>query len=189
MKALIIIFIFCLSFIGCNKNESPTVSNYEGANHITASFRNSEIEAYAKSEDAVLRLKYINSNNVNYDGYSNSWSYKYSKHLDSAFVSRHYYISSFYDSIQCDSIVIRESTVGDAFISQGWLNSDKALEISENNGGKEFRNNNSDYNISASLGEAVVPNSKPIWTIRYTSKTNKSISLYIRINAVTGAIE
>jgi hypothetical protein len=190
MKTIIIIFIFGFSFISCNKNESPTDNNYEGVNHITAIFKFNEIKSYAQSEDSVLRLKNIVSDDVNYDGYSNSWSYKYSKHIDSNFVtSKHYYLSSFYDSIHCDSIVVRESTVGDAFISQSWLNSDIALEIAESNGGREFRKNNSSYNISASLSEAVVPNAKPIWNIRYTSKINESISLYIRINAVSGTIE
>ena len=190
MKGIIIIFIFCFSFISCNKNESPTENNYEGVNHITAIFKFNEIEAYAKAEDNALRLKNIVSNDVSYNGYSNSWSYKYSKHIDSIVVtSKHYYLSSFYDSIHCDSIVFRESTVGDAYISQSWMNSDKAFVIAENNGGKDFRKNNSSYNISASLSEAVVPNSKPIWNIRYTSKINGSISFSIRVNAISGAVE
>ncbi|HSH64513.1 MAG TPA: hypothetical protein VLB84_01635, partial [Bacteroidia bacterium] len=107
MKAIIVIFVFCLSFIGCNKNEFSTENNYEGENHITANFKSGAIEAYAKSEDDGLRLKYISSNNVDYHGYSNSWTYNYTKHLDSSLESKHYFISSFYDSIHCDSIVIR----------------------------------------------------------------------------------
>ena len=139
MKAIIIIIIFCFSFISCNKNDSPTENNDEELNHITANFKSNEIESYAKAEDNVLRLKNIVSNNVSYDGYSQSWTYKYTKHLDSAFTSKHYYLSSFYDSIHCDSIVITESTVGDAFISQSWLNSDEVMEIAENNGGKDYQ--------------------------------------------------
>ena len=60
------------------------------------------------------------------------------------------------------------------------------MEIAENNGGVEFRENNKGYNISATLGEAVVPNAQPIWNIRYSSGSNY---FTIRINAISGLVE
>ena len=190
MKALLITFILCLSFAACNQNDSSTNTAIEGDNHITSNFKFKQIDAYAKNEDNTLRLKFISSDNVSYDGCSNSWSYKYSKVLDSpAYYSKSYYLSSFYDSICCDSIVTEKSTVGDAYISKSWINSDIALKIAESKGGREFREKNPAYNIDASLGEAVVPNSYPVWNIRYTSSASSSINLVVRINAVTGSAE
>jgi len=189
MKKVIFLSIITLFCIACNESESPTENIIEQENHITANYKFGAVEAYIKSEDKDLDLKNIMSNSIDNNGFSKSWCYRYSKILDSAFTSKYYYISSFYDSICCDSITIGATTVGDAFISQNWLNSDKIMGIAENNGGKEFRINNSSYNIYASLSEAVVPNSKPIWDIKYTSKINESISLNLRIDAVSGTIE
>lgn len=189
MKKVIFLFLFGLSFISCSESEFPTESDIEGENHITANYKYNKVEAYIKSEDEDLRLKNITSNSIDYNGFSKSWSYRYSKILDSAFTSKYYYVRSLYDSICCDSIIIGKTTVGDAFISQSWLNSNKIMEIAERNGGKEFRENIKEYNISATLSEAVVPNSQPIWNIKYSSKTNEANYLILRINAVTGLLE
>lgn len=185
MKMQNLFIVFCLFLISC---ESLTENTYEGKNHITASYRYNEIEKYAKSLDGSLKLKSISSSNVNYDGASGSWLHMYSKILDSAFTSQHYYFSSCYESIACDSIVKRKTTVGDAFISQSWFNSDAALKIAEENGGKQFRTNTAGCNIAASLGEAVVPNSNPIWCIRYSVDNNENNYVVFNINAVTGSV-
>jgi hypothetical protein len=185
MKPQNMVIVFCLFLISC---ESSTENIYEGKNHITASYRYNEIEKYAKSLDSGLKLKSVSSSNVNYDGTSSSWSYKYSKILDSAFTSKHYYFSSFYELINKDSIVTRKTTVGDAFISQSWFNSNEALKVAEESGGKQFRTNNSNFHITASLGEAVVPNSSPFWYIKYSTDSDKNNYVVFNINAVTGAV-
>lgn len=185
MKLQNLFIVFCLFLVSC---ESLTENTYEGKNHITASYRYNEIEKYAKSLDGSLKLKSISSSNVNYDGASGSWLYMYSKILDSAFTSQHYYFSSCYESIACDSIVKRKTTVGDAFISQSWFNSDAALKIAEENGGKQFRTNTAGCNIAASLGEAVVPNSNPFWYIIYSLDNNENNYVVFNINAVTGSV-
>jgi hypothetical protein len=185
MKMYNIVVVFFLFLISC---ESTTENIIESENHITASYRYDEIEKYAKSLDSSLRLKSVSSNNLNYDGTSSSWSYKYSKVLDSAFTSQYYYFSSFYGSIALDSVVNRETTIGDAFISKSWLNSNDAMRIAEKNGGKQFRTSNSNYYITASLGEAVVPNSNPFWYIKYTLYGDKNNYVVFNINAVTGSV-
>ena len=185
MKPQNLVIVFCLFLISC---ESLTENIFESKNHITANYRYNEIEKYAKSLDSGLKLKSVSSSNVNYDGTASSWSFKYSKNLDSAFTLKHYYFSSFYESINKDSIVIRKITVGDAFISQRWFNSNEALKIAEENGGKQFRTNNSSYYITASLGEAVVPNSNPFWYIKYSTASDKNNYIVFNINAVTGSV-
>jgi len=186
VKLKYLVIAFYLFLISC---KSPTENTFEGKNHITASYRYNEIEKYAKSLDGSLKLKSISSSNINYDGTSSSWSYKYSKISDSAFISEYYYFSSFYESIKEDSIITRNTTVGDAFISQSWFDSNDALKIAEENGGKLFRTSNSNCYISASLGEAVVPNSYPFWEIRYSIDTNKNNYVVFNVNAVTGSVK
>jgi hypothetical protein len=185
MKLQNLVIVFCLFLISC---DSSTENTYESKDHITASYRYNEIEKYAKSLDGSLNLKSVSSSNVNYDGTSSSWSYKYSKILDSAFTSKHYYFCSFYESINLDSIVTRKTTVGDAFISQSWFNSNEALKVAEESGGKQFRKNNSNCRITASLGEAVVPNSNPFWYIKYSIDGDKNNYVVFDINAVTGSV-
>ena len=52
-------------------------------------------------------------------------------------------------------------------------------------GGDDFRNEKADYIISATLSEAVVPNSFPIWRIQYYTPEKR---LTFRINANNGNI-
>ena len=188
MKKVIFLFLVSLSFMVCKENKSPTETIFEAEDHITANYKYNEVETYIKSVDEDLKLKNVTCDSIDYKGFSKSWSFRYSKLLDSTFTIKNYYISSHYESICCDSIIISIPTEGDAFISKSWLNSDKIMEIAERNGGTEFRKNNKDHIISANLGEAVVPNSQPFWTIRYLSKTNESNKFIISINAVSGLI-
>jgi hypothetical protein len=193
MKTKYIIFVLCLFIVSCESStESNLQSDFESClesnNHISANYNYDKIVKYADSLDSDLALKCIFSNDLNYDGSSKSWSYKYSKPIDSTYLCKDYYINSSYNSVSCDSVIVRGMTVGDGYISKNWIDSDIATKIAETNGGKEFRNNNSDYNISASLGEAVVSNANPTWYITYISKSNKDKCFTASINAVTKSV-
>jgi hypothetical protein len=185
MKKVIFLFLISLSYMVCSQNKSPTETIFEAEDHITAKYKYKEVETYIKSVDQDLKLNNVTSDSIDYKGFSKSWSYR----LDSTFMIKNYYISTHYKSICCDSIILSMPTIGDAFISKSWLNSDKIMEIAERNGGKEFRESNKVHIISANLGEAVVPNSQPFWSIRYLSRTNESNKFIITINAVSGLIE
>ncbi len=188
MKTTTILFTFLIVLISCSENDSPVQSSFDSENHITSNFKLNDIEIKAKSEDSTLRLKQIQSNDISYDGYAESWQFKFSAPQDSAIYSKYYLVSSYYDKIQSDSTFIDETTDGDAYISENWLNSDKIMAIAENNGGKEFRTANTSIQISAYLSEAVIPSSVPIWTIRYIAIDMRDKYFLIRINGVTGGI-
>lgn len=192
MKNIIIGLFFCVSFISCNNNNLvnniPSDPAVERINRITAAFRAAGVEAEADNLDLSLKLKSITSNNVNVDGTSGSWTFKYTKNYANTFTVKNVYLRSSYNSIQCDSIVEREATAGDANISQKWFNSDKAMVIADKNGGNGFRTKYPDYIISASLLEAVVPNSTPYWYIRYSSKSDNGKYLVLNIDAVSGNV-
>jgi len=185
MKGKYFFVVVSLFLISC---ESSTENTFEGKNHITARYKYNAIEKYAKSLDGSLKLKSVSSSNVNYDGTSSSWTYKYSKISDSAYISDYYYFSSIYESIREDSIITTNTTVGDAFISQSWFDSNYALKIAEENGGKQFRTSYNNCYITASLGEAVVPNSNPFWEIKYSINGDKNNYIIYNINAVTGSV-
>ncbi|MFZ1290666.1 MAG: hypothetical protein WAR79_11290, partial [Melioribacteraceae bacterium] len=73
---------------------------------------------------------------------------------------------------------------GENLIVDQYFDSDEAMKIAENNGGKEFRENNIDYTIEITLLEPMVPNSDAMWFVKYKSIKNNNI-LHIGINNST----
>lgn len=84
--------------------------------------------------------------------------------------------------------VVNSILDGNAIITHDWFDSDKAVEIAEENGGKTFRNENPEYIIEASLSEPLVPNTSTIWYIEYRSIVNASNNLLLGIDANTGEV-
>jgi hypothetical protein len=71
------------------------------------------------------------------------------------------------------------------------MNSDIALAIAEKNGGKQFREKNPYYTISAGVSAGMLPDSvvHTDWIVTYTSTVDKNVRFFIRLNAVTGSVE
>jgi len=92
-----------------------------------------------------------------------------------------YYFSLKVNKIKLDSTSAVK--VGDSVISDTWVSSETAINAAEKNGGSAFRKEYRGCHISATLSEAVVPNSYPSWYITYNSPVE---NLYIIINALTG---
>jgi hypothetical protein len=75
-----------------------------------------------------------------------------------------------------------------AVITRRWVDSDSALVIAELNGGLMFRRQNPQCTISASLGEAVVPDPIMKWWIVYRSRANNSTALFVTVDAAGGEV-
>ncbi len=184
MKPFLLFISLAVLLISCdNKTESINdpilIGSQDG---VLASFGLSDIEDFINGIDSAKQLLSIHSSDVGSNGISKNWIYKFR----SSNISKLYSISY---ELQGDCISIGIDTsennqVGGSIITKSWIDSDLALEIAEKNGGGQFRNENSDYKISVSLSEAVVPNSFPVWYIYYISNEN----LVFWINATNGEI-
>ena len=172
MKAIACIIITLSIFLISCKSESESIvepifyPEESGANReVSASFGFDSINDYINEIDSASKLLSIYCVDINYQGNGSFWTYNYlSNNYDS--------IYSFIFEMGSDYIYVGVDTtendqVGGSIITTSWIDSDKALEIAEKNGGSQFRNENVDCKISASISEAVVPNSFPIWSIKY----------------------
>ena len=184
MKYVTFVFLVCLLIINCNQKEKE--ANIVSAvlidgELITAAFNLQGVESFAHSFSSELKLRSIRSDDVNFNGFSKKWCFEYTS------VEIDYYFHTTHISVGLDSnSTIKE--VGSAIISHEWMNSNEVLPIAEKNGGKEFRTTNKEYQIIASLGEPLVPNSKTCWYIRYLSLLDNSKKLDISIDATTGEL-
>lgn len=182
MKAVKLIFIFLTFNLACQKNTNPLSPPLNDGDRITAAYNFSAVESLISTYYDGLLLLSIKSDNVDYDGYAKKWCFVYS----SGGIAVDYIFHSTYYDVGFDSTTVE--IIGIGYISRTWFNSDKALGIAEENGGKDFRMKNPDYSIKASLSEPVIPNSTTYWYVTYRSKSDKTKSLMLGINANTGEV-
>jgi len=154
------------------------ISNYQTSNaqSIVASHKIKEIDSLVYIIDSEVKLINVMSDSVFIDGTSLSWNYCY-RNYDVHYYFHSTFNSAIYDS--SDTLII----YGPSNISKHWIDSDSALFLAEEQGGREFRNTNIHYKITASLGEPIVPDSKPFWYINYISLDNASNQLNLIIEA------
>jgi hypothetical protein len=181
MKTAWMFLIACILCQGCN-NDSIDQAVVEGEGRITAAYRFTAVQSLALSYDGGCRLFGIESNEVNYDGTAAKWSYDY---LAGGTPTIHCFHGT-YDGVAFDSNAALG--VGSKVITHNWVNSDMALLIAEQNGGREFRNGTPNSTISASLGEPLVPDPKTCWWILYRSREDRSRYLSLTIDASDGTV-
>lgn len=126
------------------------------------------------------KLLSIKSDSVLIDGTSFSWKYHYSSF--SGIDDTNYYFHTTKDSVVYDSLNQLILT-GATYIKKSWIDSDSALILAEIQGGFEFRNNNPNYKITATLGEPLIPDSSPRWYINYISLDTPSNNFFINLDA------
>jgi hypothetical protein len=180
----IILFISLLS-LGCNTDSFIQMPG-EADGRITAAYKAAAINLLASSYGKGLQLTGISSEEVNPDGSSPSWCYRYVPPPPLTISPVEYCFHATYYLVAFDSI--SPARVGAAIISHSWFDSDSALAIAERSGGTQFRSENLNCRIRASLGEPVVPNSPTYWWITYRANEDQSRALTLTIDANTGAI-
>ncbi len=152
---------------------SPVLEN------IKASYYKNKIDSLVKIIDNNTKLLFVKSDSVDVDGTSNCWIYCYTS-IDSP---KYYYCHADLDSASFDSISYNILT-GIGWISKSWIDSDSAMFLAELQGGSEFREQNPNYRIKASLGQSLVPPpSPPEWSITYISNENPNNKKLIIIDA------
>jgi hypothetical protein len=145
------------------------------------------VDSLMRTIDSTTRLHSISSDSVLIDGTSTSWNFMYKGYPPQQVYTINYFLHTTFSSAIYDS---SSSTIlfGGESISKPWFNSDSALVLAEEQGGKVFRINNPHYKITAKLAEPLVPNATPWWYINYKSIDNPSIMLGINLNATDSIV-
>jgi hypothetical protein len=186
VKRLVSIILFiCLVSVGCNTDSFLQIPN-ETDQRITAAYKAATVDLLASSYGKGLRLIGISSEEVDSTGSSLSWSYRYAALPPLTMSPVEYCFHATYYLVAFDSIT--PARVGVGVITHSWFDSDVALAVAEQSGGAQFRRENPNCRIGASLGEPVVPYSTTYWWITYRANEDQSRGLALTIDANTGAI-
>ncbi len=143
---------------------------YDPTKKLTAKQRLTTVDSLAAISATDARLVKIVSPAVDPTGHSYYWSYVYTSALN----------NSFYEFILFGSQLLLKNNQFEATdpllysdipaLPRAWIDSDSALTVAEQNGGKEFRNQNSNNHIDVLLItiEQELPIERPTWFIFYT---------------------
>ncbi len=145
-----------------------------------ASHNKAVVDSVMTTIDSRGRLVQIRSDSCLSDGSSRSWTYKY-RFADSDTLTNYFFHTTLSDAVFDSSNALR--TLGDAFVTLPWIDSDSALTLAEERGGAAFQAANRNCTISASLGQAVVPDGHPLWYILYDPHDSTVSKLEIGIDA------
>ncbi|MDE3058196.1 MAG: hypothetical protein KGJ59_09605, partial [Bacteroidota bacterium] len=148
----------------------------------TAQYWRSEADSVAQSVCEDAKLLDVASKNVLPDGKSSQWKYRFSRYnlLDNRPEYLYFHNDDngiIFDSISAFTVCCIKN------ISKEWLDSDSAIAYAESQGGEAFRKNNPSYLVSASLYEALVPDSYPCWEIIYCSPNDSTNKFSISFDA------
>ncbi len=178
MKNIIIILIFSLFLYACKDNSTKSSPSSQV---ITANQRNSAVTAYANSYNAGLSLLNISTKSIGTDGKASQWSYCY---VDTSLGGHPiYYFHATANEVGFDSTA--QLLDGRSVITLRWFDSDSALIFAELNSGSQYRTENPNTTIAASLGQSLSPNPVASWWIIYQGGP---IVLGLRIDANTGTL-
>lgn len=187
MKSKIFIFTILIlsTFIGCEKDTSVMQSMTE--DKITAVYKYEEVNSFANPENKNngLVLESIKSNNVDKNGASEKWSYGYS----SAGIAVTYYYQATKNKVKLDSVSTVTKIPPIQLISNNWLDSKELIEITETNGGSDFRTKNKKYKIKIRLEEPLGYNAPTYWYVEYYSIIDSTVKLQFIVDASTGELK
>jgi hypothetical protein len=149
----------------------------------TAQYWYNEANATCQAIRNGAKLRMVYSEDVSYDGKAARWDYKFSWFDMLNDRPEFLYFHSEQSQVLLDSVSL-EWDLGVQNITEEWFDSDSALAFAELSGGKTFREENPNYIISASISQALVPYSYPVWYINYSSLTDLGKRYLIYFDAI-----
>ena len=132
-----VLFYFILFFSVCYHNDLYSQS-------ITAKYNKLIVDSLMQIINPNAKLLMIKSDSVLINGTSLSWKYQYS--IFSGGSDTNYFFHTIKDSVFYDSLN-NLIIVGPTYIRKQWIDSDSAIVITNNMGGREFRNEFDSFNI------------------------------------------
>jgi hypothetical protein len=178
MKNAMIILILSLLLSACKDNPTNLSPTYES---FTANQRNVAINSYVNSYHSGLRLLSISTDTVGFDGKAAKWFYRFIDTLAGEHLTYYFHVTI--DEIRFDSTT--PLLVGPSVITVRWFDSDSAMVFAESYGGAQYRTQNPNATVSASLGQVLSPNAIASWRIMYQGGLTP---LGLIIDADTGAL-
>ena len=176
MRNVVIILALSQLLSACKDNTTISSSPDES---FTANQRMIALNSYVNSYHPGLRLLSLSADTVGVDGKATKWSYQYAD--TSAGEHLTYYFHATIDEIRFDSST--PFPVGPSVITLSWFDSDSAMILAESHGGLQYRTQNTNVTMSASLGQSLSPNPIASWRIVYQGGL---IPLGLIIDAETG---
>jgi len=172
--------ILSLPFLLLSCKSSSTGPLTEGQS-ITAKERNAALTSYVDSYHAGLRLLSLSADSVDMHGKAPKWECCF---VDTSNVAhRLYYFHVTSIDISFDSTT--PPLIGPSVITGAWFDSDSAMTFAQSYGGSAYITKYPGTKISASLGQAIVPNASVTWGIYYLGTGGL---LGFTIDAKTGAL-
>ncbi len=150
-----------------------------------ASHNKAFVDSVMTTIDSNARLVQIRTDSCLGNGSSRSWTYKY-RFADTDTLTNYLFHTTLSGAVFDSSNSFR--TTGDAFVTLPWIDSDSALTLAEERGGATFRTVHPNSSISASLGQAVVPNGHPLWYVLYDPHDTMVNKLAIQVDATDTAL-
>jgi len=126
---------------------------------ITAGFNKSKADSLANIYASEASLFLVQSTNVDSNGLSENWNYAYLSESDLL----EYHFTVYADSVRFEKT--EPLRVGIGVINIEWIDSDSALTVIKNNGGRTFIQDYPNCTVSASLVRYVAPPFDTYWEV------------------------
>ena len=181
MKKSIIIILSILC-IGCE--DSIIQAPVQAEVGITAAYRMATVDSLAKRCGRGMLLYEISSAELNTVGTSPVWYFDYEDTKAPAGTAYR-----FYATFDCVALMGKEGMrVGPNIVQHSWFDSDLAIEIAENNGGREFRNKHPGCTMSSLLTGSDEYPSRTYWYVDYNPNNSQTKFLDFILDANTGSL-
>jgi hypothetical protein len=184
MKAAVTSLVLCVLCLACNDAITQAPIQMEGS--ITAGLRMASIDSLAKLHGRKLVLMGVKSGEMSPAGTSAIWYYWY---VEFGPPLTGYLFHATFNSVAFEGTIPDGTGMDITNIYHAWLDSDQALALAENNGGREFRSHDPGCTIDAYLYEyALTTNPQPYWAVSYHPGKPNASGFGVRVNALTGVV-
>ena len=183
MRNVCVLLILLLISLNAYSKEDSLFIKIVDDTTFTAQYWYDEAIAACQAIRDGAKLRMVFSNDVSSDGKAARWNYKFSWYDQLNDRPEYLYFHNEQDQILLDSISLEMDCCVQG-ITEEWFDSDSALAFAEASGGQTFREENPDYIIRASISEALVPYSYPVWYVTYSSLTDFSKRLSVYFDAI-----
>jgi hypothetical protein len=184
MKVAVTSLVLCVLCLACNDTITEAPIQTEG--RITAGLRMASIDSLARLHGRKLVLMGVRSPEISPVGTSAIWYYWY---VEFGPPNRGYLFHATFNSVAFEGIIPDGSGMDIQNIFHAWFDSDQALALAENNGGREFRSHDPGCTIDAYLYESLMTtNPQPYWFVSYNPSNPNTSGLGVNINALTGVV-
>jgi hypothetical protein len=179
LTSILFLSVFCFA---CEDSVTPAPIQSEKG--ITAAYKMAAIDSLVKLCGSGLMLYAVSSLEVTPAGTSSVWYYDYLQTRMPRYPAYRFHAT--YNAV--GFLGIQEMLVGLGVTLHNWMDSDIALALAEDNGGRDYRSKNPDCTITPFLTESEGGGAITYWAISYHASNPDIPGLRLVINGLTGEI-